>query len=129
MVPCAAIFYFYFRIFYFTIKSKGKSKSSNTRQSLRITKGLFSYFMLFSLCWVPFGFIVLIDYEDKFPRSALMYTMTLAHFNSALNPILYAIFNTSLRQGYVHLFKKMFCCKTTNFNPTRSIVTRVKSQN
>ena len=105
--PCAAIFYFYFQIFFFAWKSKGKTKQMNLGQSVRIAKGLFASFMMFALCWVPYGFIVMTDFEDKLPRSAIMFTMTIAHLNSALNPILYWIFNTNFRRGYINLFRKI----------------------
>ena len=106
MTPCAAIFYFYMRIFLYAWRSKGRAaNNSSVRKSLHIAKGLFASFMLFALCWVPYGFIVLIDYEDRLPRSTVMFTMTIAHLNSTLNPLLYAIFNPSFRNGYINLFK------------------------
>lgn len=107
MLPCAAILYFYTRIFYFAFKSKARLHNANVRESLRIAKGLFAAFFLFSLCWVPFGFIVLTDYQDRLPRGTVMFTMTIAHLNSAFNPILYAISNTNFRTGYANMLRKI----------------------
>lgn len=110
IAPCLAIFLCYSRIFYFSHKSKNRSNSSNTVNSLRLAKGLFVSFILYTICWLPYGLVLLIDFEDRFPRSVLMFSMTLGHLNSALNPIIYFYFNSAFRQGCVNLFNKICCC-------------------
>ena len=42
----------------------------------------------------------MIDFENKFPRSVIIYSMQLAHLNSAFNPILYGMFNPAYQKGY-----------------------------
>jgi hypothetical protein len=69
----------------------GRSNGSDMRKSLKLAKGLFASFMLFTLCWLPYGIVVMIDYEDNFPATVITYTMGIAHFNSTLNPVLYAL--------------------------------------
>jgi hypothetical protein len=109
IIPCIAIFLFYVRIFYYSYKSGHRSNSSSANKSVRLAKGLFASFMLYSLCWMPYGLFVLINFYDKFPRSVMMYTMTLGHLNSSLNPIIYFIFNSAFRHGSANLFNKVFC--------------------
>ena len=58
------------------------------------------------------GIVGLIDFQDRFPRSVIMYTMTLGHFNSSLNPIIYFVFNSAFRSGCLNLFNKVFCCRS-----------------
>lgn len=112
MIPCVSIFFCYMRIFLFSYKSKNKANSlSSDVQSIRLAQCLFTSFMLFTVCWLPYGIIVMVDYDDKLPRSAVMFTMTFAHLNSSLNPILYAIFNSSFRRGYVNLFNRICCIR------------------
>jgi hypothetical protein len=74
-------------------------------KSIRIAKGLFASFLLFTICWLPYGLIVMSDYNDRFPRAAHMYSMMFAHLNSALNPLLYAFFNPAFQRGYISFFK------------------------
>ena len=109
-LPCVIIFLIYLRIFIFTYKSRNTSISSSASKSIRLAKSLFASFMLFAICWMPYGLVVMIDFQDKLPRSVIMFTMTLGHFNSSLNPIFYLIFNSDFRRGCVNFFSKVFCC-------------------
>lgn len=129
VIPCGAIFFCYMKVFIFSYKSKNKLKSSTSdTQSIRLAQGLFASFMLFTICWLPYGLIVIFDFEDKLPRSAVMFSMTFAHLNSALNPILYAIFNSSFRSGYVILFNKI-CCTKIFILPSNRISNFTERQN
>ncbi|CAF0837503.1 unnamed protein product [Brachionus calyciflorus] len=114
VIPCVLIAVCYIRIFMYSRTAKlkvapseksGKSKSNDFKKSLKIAKGLFASFMLFTACWVPYGLVVMTDYHDHYPRTVHMYTMVVAHFNSALNPILYAAFNPAFQRGYRNFFR------------------------
>lgn len=48
------------------------------------------------------------DYKDNLPRTAHMFSMSAAHLNSSLNPLLYAICNPQFQKGYKLFFKKIF---------------------
>ena len=111
VIPCMLTVFFYINIFIYSHKSKSKSNSSNSSQSSRLAKGLFVSFMVYAACWMPFGLVVLVDFQDRLPRSVIMYTMTLGHFNSSLNPIIYFVFNSAFRSGCLNLFNKVFCCR------------------
>lgn len=111
VVPCLAILFCYIKVFIYSYKSKSKSRRSNQHnRSMHLAYGLFISFVLFTICWLPYGIIVMVDYEDKLPRSAVMFTMTFAHLNSSFNSILYGLFNSAFRHGYLKLFNKIACC-------------------
>ena len=109
-LPCVIIFLIYLRIFIFTYKSRNTSISSSASKSIRLAKSLFASFMLFAICWMPYGLVVMIDFQDKLPRSFIMFTMTLGHLNSSFNPIFYVVYNSAFRRGCVNLLKKILCC-------------------
>jgi hypothetical protein len=115
VIPCVAILFCYIRIFLHSYRSKKKMNAngsiakSHHCHSLRLAKGLFAAFLLFTVCWLPYGLIVKVDFEDKLPRSAVMFTMAIAHLNSSLNPVLYGIFNSAFKRGYYNLFRMIFC--------------------
>ena len=53
--------------------------------------------------------IVMLDYGDRLPRSVYMFTMAVAHLNSSMNPLLYALTNPLFQKGYGVLLRKMVC--------------------
>ena len=106
-IPCIGIFFCYSRIYVFARKSKNKSKSLSLNKSIRLAKILFASFMLYTICWMPFGFVVLFDFDDKVPRSLVLYSVALGLLNSSLNPIIYSVFNSNFRKSCGIIFNKM----------------------
>ena len=52
IIPCLLILFCYTRIGSFVIRSKQRVlKSKRFRSTLRVTKGLFASFFLFTICW------------------------------------------------------------------------------
>jgi hypothetical protein len=92
------------------LSSNHKQAQHYQAQSLHLAESLFGSFLLFATCWMPYGLIVMLDYSDRLPRTALMFATGIAHFNSALNPILYTIFNQSFRHAFSMVYKRLFCC-------------------
>ncbi len=52
------------------------------------------------------------DFKDELNRAVYMFTMAIAHCNSSINPILYAIFNNSFKRGYAEFMRMLLCIKT-----------------
>ena len=110
IAPSIAILFFYVRIFiYYTSLAKTQQCANRERKSISLAKGLFSSFLLFAICWLPYGLVTMIDFNDQLPRTVIMFTMAIAHLNSSINPILYSIFNLTFRRGIITLFKKLIC--------------------
>jgi hypothetical protein len=109
--PCIIILYFYVSIFIYAVKSHArvahKNSGNNMKHSLRVAKGLFVSYILFVVCWLPYGIACIFDFEDKWPRTVHMYTMLFAHMNSSLNPLVYAISNPLFQKGYKNFFNKI----------------------
>lgn len=89
-------------------KSKASVKRQDNERRLVIT--LFSAVCLFTVCWVPYAMIILINHDAPafFKRSAAW----LAFTNSAMNSILYGVLNRNFRKGYRKLWARVFsvCC-------------------
>lgn len=112
VIPSCLTLYWYIRIFLFAYNSKrrilpqgDKASFFEINRSLHITKGLFGSFFLFVLCWVPYGIVVMTDWAGTHPIAAELYTVVLAHLNSALNPIFYGISNPAFRNGYKNFLR------------------------
>nr|QVK45856.1 G protein-coupled receptor [Proales similis] len=129
IIPCVCIFFCYLKIFMFASKIKNRvagSHKSDLKRSLKIAKGLFASFMLFTVCWLPYGMIVMLDYADRLPSAVHAFAMLVAHLNSSLNPLLYAIFNPSFQRGY-KTFLSILCLKRKAIEPVLTISTMDKT--
>ena len=84
------------------------------RATKKILKMACSITVVFILCWTPY-FAAQIAY-NRVPCEFRFWRIFLAHSNTALNPLLYAVFNQEFRQGYKHIL-----CFMHNFaHPVRT---------
>jgi hypothetical protein len=77
------------------------------QKSIKVAKSLFLSFLVFVLCWAPYGLIILLDYGDQLPREVYMYSTQLGYSYSAMNSFFYYMFNPSFKKGYAHLAQKI----------------------
>lgn len=62
----------------------------------------------------------MIDFKDQMPRTVHMYPLLLAHVNSSLNPILYALTNSNFQRGYKNLFYWIFSSRKYLYSVRRT---------
>nr|QVK45868.1 G protein-coupled receptor [Proales similis] len=101
LVPCAAIGASYLSIFIRVRERSVRTASACSIKTIRLAQSLFATFAVFSLCWVPLSLIYLIGLDDSLPASLHVIANLIAHINSALNPIIYALFNPYMAEAYV----------------------------
>jgi hypothetical protein len=128
VIPCFAVTYFYLKIFIKTAQVKKRAKSHDyfkqkkLNNSFKISKGLFASFFLCVASVLPYGLVIILDYEDTFPRSIHLYVMLFARINSVLNPILYATTNALFRDGFKNFFYLIFNKKKYHYSlPKRGL--------
>nr|QVK45862.1 G protein-coupled receptor [Proales similis] len=88
-------------------KKRVKQATSARNDSIDVAKSLFAVFIVFVICWLPVSIVLLMGFDDQFPPWLHAYCNLVAHMNSSLNPILYAIFNPTLRDGYKFVLNKI----------------------
>jgi hypothetical protein len=93
-------------------QQKKPAAKSNTVQSseARVTKNLAIIMGCFIACWLPFFTIYIIrsqlgDNANVIPSKVLVSFVWLGYFNSALNPILYAILNVNFRVAFEDILR------------------------
>ena len=118
IIPCIIVLILYSRIFVFMPKwLKYELKfSQKLVKELRLAKSLFVSFLFFAAFWLPYSLIVFVDFGSMLPQHALMFSMAIAHFNSSLNAIIYALYNPDFKRGYANLFKKISALKIKKSN-------------
>ena len=75
---------------------------------MKTVKMTFCIIITFIACWTPYFVTTLIriysDYHYKIPRSVMAFAETIALLQSAVNPILYGIFNIRLFRSLMEVF-------------------------
>lgn len=116
LIPYLGIIFCYSRIYFFAHKSNNRSNNSSLNRSIRLAKTLFASFLLYNICWMPIGLVVLFDLDELAPNvSIVMYPMVIGFLNSSLNPIVYPVFNSNFRSACGNLFNKICCCCCESF--------------
>jgi hypothetical protein len=124
LTPLAIVFFCYLRIFLFVRKCKkdlldiqrgdfGKSPKTLpwVNEDFRLIKTLFLVFVVFLICWSPYAFINIGDFDDEYPKIAYVIAIQMAHGSSSLNSILYAATNKRFRDGYRRFLCGYVCRK------------------
>ncbi|KAK3581246.1 hypothetical protein CHS0354_032967 [Potamilus streckersoni] len=80
--------------------------SRNRRARHHLAKALFIIYVVFSLCWLPYALLIVIDQHNNFPHEIHVYITTLAHLHPSLNWIVYY----STNRKFEIAFKKILRC-------------------
>lgn len=81
----------------------------------RLLKSVLIILIVFIVMWTPHAFMVLADFNVRWPRIFHVIGVALAHANSSINSFIYAAYNRDFRKGY-KLFAKLiyfrvrYCC-------------------
>lgn len=70
----------------------------------------------FICCWLPFFSLYLLRgfYPDMIPQPVFSVMFWLGYCNSALNPLVYALFSKDFRFAFKKIICKCFCARNTN---------------
>lgn len=128
------IAFFYYRIARVLWKRKipGNQTSENqeaaSRARKKVVKLLLIVLACFLGCWAPmllFRLLKMILPVRSFNPPAAMYTGTtvLAMMNSAMNPVLYALFNRNFRMAFRNIYRKCFNNQVLPLPEAFSVVT------
>ncbi len=104
----------YLKIFLFTRKSNKNLRDSMSNSSggnakpvgiseLRIVRSTVTIWAMFLIMWIPYAFVILLDTGYHWPNGVYSFASMMAHFNSSVNSILYALTNKHFREGYWRL--------------------------
>ncbi len=119
ILPFTLILIIYIKIFIHIIKAKLRAKSHSLNRhniDLKFSIGLFSSILFFAFTFVPFAFILIIDYNDNLAASYHLYGYVSIRINSCLNPLLYSVSNTVFRKGFQNTFFLLFNRKEYSFS-------------
>ena len=84
------------------------SQETLHRASRKLFCMLLAITAAFVICWLTYFIAQVV--HDPIPCSLRFWRLFLAHVNSSLNPLLYAVFNDKFRHGYKRLLHSCLCC-------------------
>lgn len=82
-----------------------------TKREIKVTFNILIIMLFFMICWLPLNVIKALKILCKsctVSDSVITFCIVLTHFNSALNPLLYACHLRDFRRAFLKLFG---CCK------------------
>lgn len=116
--PGCIIFYCYTMIFKTVRRHNYKFQLPGMRfrsvnvQEIKIARALFVVIVCFNLCWIPVLLINLVDTIRRswvFSREVYVTLHFLIALSSALNPLIYSVFNRNFRECYMKVLSCRYC--------------------
>ena len=97
---------------------------------LRLAKTLFIIYTVFSICWIPYALLVVIDSKNDLPHELHLYITMFAHLHPSLNWLIYYITNDRYKEAYREiLFSCVRVCETPDDIPSETPKTAVGKTN
>lgn len=102
-----------------------------TREEARITNTFLLVVVAFLICWAPFVVTMFFDmYQSRpLPRAVDIISLLLGYLNSVVNPILYGVRNSALRQGFSDLYSRFIPKPFRSTNQTRRMASQEGDRN
>lgn len=114
-VPVAITGILYLNIFITVQRSTQRMKevtnASRNRKSIRLARTLFIIYAVFSLCWIPYALIIVIDRHDTFPYEPHLILTAIGHLHPSINWLIYYFTNTKFQHAFNELVKMDRLCK------------------
>ncbi|XP_061193333.1 melatonin receptor type 1B-A-like [Saccostrea echinata] len=117
-IPVIITGIFYLKIFVTVRKSTKKitevTCADHNRKSVNLARTLFFIYVIFSLCWIPYALIIVIDRNDTFSYEPHLILTVFGHLHPSINWLVYYFTNTKFRKAFDKLVKlnKLFdLCK------------------
>lgn len=88
-----------------TQRMKEVTHASRNRKSIRLARTLFIIYAVFSLCWIPYALIIVIDKHDTFPYEPHLILTAIGHLHPSINWLIYYFTNTKFQHAFNELVK------------------------
>lgn len=95
-------------------------RERDNERGLRLAKTLFVIYAVFTVCWLPYALLIVVDWRDEFAHELhLLITMT-AHLHPSLNFIVYYVTHQKFRRAFTEVLKR---CAQIRHRRTQAMAT------
>jgi len=121
-LPNFIVAFFYFKIFKTTYDARKRALTQDfvtnkkVKLSLSFSRGMFASFFFFMIAFLPYGIILILDFDNSLPRYIHMSGYILVKFNSILNSILYGTTCELFWKGYKNFLNLIFNKKEYSYS-------------
>ena len=121
-LPNIIVAFLYLKIFKTTYDAKKRALTQDfvtnkkVKLSLSFSKGMFASYFFFMIAFLPYGIILILDFDNSLPRYIHMLGYILVKFNSILNSILYGTTCELFWKGYKNFLNLIFNKKEYSYS-------------
>lgn len=105
-----------------TRPTKGAQKAQDSPSEFgKVTRMCFAVFICFTLSYIPFLLLNILDAKVRAPRVVHMLAANFTWLNACINPVLYAAMNRQFRQAYASVLQRgpQSVCRLWSFRKLR----------
>ncbi len=121
-MPNIIVAFFYLKIFKTTYDARKRALTQDfvtkkkVKLSLSFSKGMFASYFCFMIAFLPYGIILILDFDNSLPRYIHMLGYIVIKFNSVLNSILYGTTCELFLKGYKNFLNLIFNKKEYSYS-------------
>nr|KAG5698182.1 hypothetical protein BaRGS_030545 [Batillaria attramentaria] len=86
------------------------TSGSTKNATFRLARTLFFIYLVFSVCWLPFALLMILDSEDTFSHELHVVIVAWAHLHPSLSWLVYYHTHSKFRRAFRKLLRLDMCC-------------------
>ncbi|XP_056016843.1 uncharacterized protein LOC125675697 [Ostrea edulis] len=104
-IPVVVTGFSYLNIYITVTKSSKRINKHQTREqlstsSIKLARTLFIIYAVFTVCWIPYALLVVLDRHDTFSHEVHLYITVFAHLHPSINWLVYYFTNSKFHQAF-----------------------------
>lgn len=92
------------------VRNRVKRRDCTT---VNVARALFSLYLVFAVCWVPYSLLIILDRKDTFAHELHVTIVVWAHLHPSINWLMYYKTHSKFRRAFRKLLGLDKCCGST----------------
>ncbi|XP_046568437.1 melatonin receptor type 1B-B-like [Haliotis rubra] len=94
-------------------------KAADLKPSFKLAKTLFIIYLVFSVCWIPYALLIVLDSRDTFQHELHVCIVVFAHLHPSINWLVYYATNRKFHNAFIEILG-LDKCSSVQRRPTLS---------